>query len=67
MLTVSALAVVVSFVVSGLLYWRHDVTWTAYGITWNIATLVVLTVLVPATLAVVANYPYWHPKRTLTG
>jgi uncharacterized membrane protein len=55
-------AVFVSVVVTILLTQAHGTTWTSYGITWNIVPVVILTVVLPATLAVVINYLYWRPR-----
>ena len=35
----------------------------SYGITWSIVPVVLLTVVLPATLAVVINYLYWRPRN----
>ena len=62
MLIVATAAVFVSVVVTILLIQKHGTTWMSYGITWNIVPVVALTVVLPATLAVVINYLYWRPR-----
>ena len=62
MLIVVAVYVSVLVAVTILLIQKHGTTWTSYGITWNIVPVVILTVVLPATLGVVANYLYWRPR-----
>lgn len=62
MLIVVAVAVSVSVAATILLIQKHGTTWTSYGITWNIVPVVILTVVLPATLAVVITYLYWRPR-----
>jgi uncharacterized membrane protein len=62
MLIVVAVAVSVSVAVTILLVEKHGMTWKSYGITWNIVPVVILTVVLPATLGVAANYLYWRPR-----
>jgi hypothetical protein len=50
MLIVVAVAVSTSVVTVILLIQKHGTTWTAYGITWNIVPVVILTVVLPAHL-----------------
>ena len=62
MAIVVAVFVSVSVAATFLLILKHGTTWTSYGITWNIVPVVILTVVLPATLGVVANYLYWRPR-----
>jgi len=62
MLIVVAVAVSVSVAATILLIQKHETTWTSYGITWNVVPVMILTVVLPATLAVVINYLYWRPR-----
>jgi hypothetical protein len=62
MLIVVAVAASVSVAATILLIQKHGTTWMSYGITWNIVPVVALTVVLPATLAVVINYLYWRPR-----
>ena len=62
MLIVVAVYVSVLVAVTILLIQKHGTIWTSYGITWNIVPVVILTVVLPATLGVVANYLYWRPR-----
>ena len=61
-LIVVAVAVSVSLAVTILLIQKHGTTWTAYEIKWNIIPVVILTVILPAPLAVLINYLYWCPR-----
>jgi hypothetical protein len=63
MLIVAAVAVSVSVAATILLIQKHGTTWMSYGITWSIVPVVLLTVVLPATLAVVINYLYWRPRN----
>ncbi|MGA2240025.1 MAG: hypothetical protein ABSG74_12520 [Candidatus Bathyarchaeia archaeon] len=62
MLIVVAVYVSVLVAVTILLIQKHGTTWTSYGITWNIVPVVTLTVVLPASLVVAANYLYWRPR-----
>jgi len=62
MLIVVVVYVSVLVAVTILLIQKHGTRWTSYGITWNIVPVVILTVVLPATLAVVINYLYWRPR-----
>ncbi len=62
MLIVVTVAASVSVAVTILLIQKHGTTWTSYEITWNIVPVVILTIVLPATLGIVANYLYWRPR-----
>jgi len=62
MFIVVAVAVSVSVAATILSIQKHGTAWTPYGITWNIVSVVILTVVLPATLAVVITYLYWRPR-----
>jgi uncharacterized membrane protein len=62
MVIIVAVAVSVSVAATILLIQKHGTSWISYGITWNIVPVVMLTVILPATLGVAANYLYWRPR-----
>ena len=55
LLIVAAVTVSISVVAAILLIQK-------FGMTWPIVPVMILTIIVPATLAIAINYLYWRPR-----
>ena len=55
LLIVAAVTVSISVVTAILLIQK-------FGATWNVVSIMVSAIIVPATLAIAINYLYWRPR-----
>jgi hypothetical protein len=61
-LMVVLVAASVSLAATILLIQKHGMTWKSYGIRWNIVSVTIFTIILPATLGVTTDYTHWHPR-----